>query len=259
LFSWSDTELVQEALLSWATFVKGALVGSVLPEGIDDQGQVVFTAWQSSVVDDWRSPLGWCERSCIDDAADLVPRWLEANQTPFWREVLTRAMRIHAAANQPNPLDVAIPTALTGLETLAWAVLVVDQDWIRPNEDPVTAAGMIRMLLRWARVDTKIPVGFASIAEYATGVQHPDLVTAITQVRNRLVHPSKKRTSQWPSRDAMFEAWRLSMEALELVMLRILRYEGTYGDRRHLSGRHVGDVDVVPWVKAKTQLELGDN
>ena len=52
----------------------------------------------------------------------LIGRYVELANDEFWRLVLRRAVRMIISANTPDPLDVAIPTAVAVLELLGWAV-----------------------------------------------------------------------------------------------------------------------------------------
>jgi hypothetical protein len=74
-----------------------------------------------------------------------------------------------------------------------------------------------------------------------------DIPQGIWQTRNRLVHPPEKQSQEWPNRDVMQDAWRIELEILELIILRLVGYDGNYGHRRHLKGRWIGDTMPVPW------------
>jgi hypothetical protein len=71
----------------------------------------------------------------------------------------------------------------------------------------------------------------------------PELVT---EVRNKLVHPPRRLNGpEWPSPDVIIEAWELSMWYLELVLLRVLEYSGSYTSR--ITAKAYGDTSPVPW------------
>ena len=69
-----------------------------------------------------------------------------------------------------------------------------------------------------------------------------DSMHAITDLRNGLVHP--KENGPLPA-NAYFEAWELSLWYLDLIFLRLLKFEGKYSNR--LKQRFVGHVEDVPW------------
>jgi hypothetical protein len=65
-----------------------------------------------------------------------------------------------------------------------------------------------------------------------------------TEIRNEIIHPTKNRLSR--DHDELVDAWRLSLWYIELVLLRVLRYEGQYASRL-LERRWEGDIEPVPW------------
>ena len=70
---------------------------------------------------------------------------------------------------------------------------------------------------------------------------------ALTEIRNTLVHPEHKKRGQF--RKAYFEAWNLGLWYLEMSILAVCKYQGTYGNRLK-SGRYIGQVEEVPWNKS---------
>ncbi|MGH7485499.1 MAG: hypothetical protein ACREMY_07830, partial [bacterium] len=69
----------------------------------------------------------------------------------------------------------------------------------------------------------------------------------VFNIRNGLIHPPKDlQDPAWPNVDELFEAWQLATWQLQLVLLRVLGYEGDYWSRLRL-GRSEMDVEPVPW------------
>jgi hypothetical protein len=50
-----------------------------------------------------------------------------------------------------------------------------------------------------------------------------------------------------PSPAEMRQAWRLGMHYIELVVLRLLDYQGQYLPRLQLTDRWASDTEPVPW------------
>lgn len=70
----------------------------------------------------------------------------------------------------------------------------------------------------------------------------------VFNVRNALVHPPKRLDEpEWPSEDELFEAWQLATWCLELAIVGLLGYEGTYMSRLRLNQPGVGHDASVPW------------
>lgn len=74
-----------------------------------------------------------------------------------------------------------------------------------------------------------------------------DASYAIVRVRNSLVHPDKKNRGQFE--DVMFDTWNLGLWYLELSLLWLCGYSGTYCNR--LTAKCVGEVEEVPYVLKK--------
>jgi hypothetical protein len=196
-------------------------------------------------------PLSWADPFHLDVLPRLFLAWQQWQADPFWSSVLRRAVRHTVSANDPDPIEEAVTTAAAGLELLSWAVLVIHERWLRPGEGDLTAAGKLRLLLKWSEIDSEIPPQLKALTALAKAYDDiTDGPTAIHWVRNRTVHPPKKvRTGQpdWPNHDELVEAWRLSVEYLHLVILRLLGHEGEFASCLHVEGRHVGTMTPVPW------------
>lgn len=247
-FSWDDSQGCRDQLFHLLALARGSLVGMALPVGFDREYRPLWARWECTTVDRWRNRLSWCDRhhqaECLSSAwAGIAGRF----QDEFWREVIRRAIRYFVESNSPDPLDVAIPMAQAGLEVLAWAVLE-QEGWVERGEDRLDAAGRIRLLLKWAGIPTAIPAHLESLSarSRALGQGNWDGPRVVTHVRRDLIH-APRRTPEWPNGDTLTEAWRLATWYLELVLLRVIGYEGVYGSRLVTEGRWVGAVDHVPW------------
>ncbi len=247
-FAVQETELLQECLFLGLSFIKGAHVGLALPVGYDADEKRVWWQWSVTIVDSWRTPLSWCDPTTISGLGQILSGWMQLAADDFWRVVLMRAARSLVTANKPDPLDAAIPIGAIALEMLSWAILVKREDWIRP-EDKLSEASMTRLMLRWAGIPAAIPPELVHLPSFISGVAQSDIDIAhgIWQTRNRLVHPPERRSQEWPNRNVMLDAWRIELEILELIILRLVGYDGNYTHRRHLQGVLTGDTEPVPW------------
>lgn len=255
-FAINDTEEVQDALFHLLGFVRGALVGVALPVAYAESGEAVWSAWRTTIVTPWTNTINWCDWTHFHELDHLWGSWLQKSEDSFWREVLKRAVRHCLDANVPNPVDSAIVVSHSALELLAWAVLVVEHRWLDPKDGDLATAGRIRLLLRWAGIDSAIDPRLTALQRLAKRENCIDGPDALAFVRNRIVHPPRrlpKGAPSWPSWGELVESWRLAMEYAELVLLRILDYEGEYGTRFHTEGRWPGQTQSVPWAMGAEQ------
>ena len=61
--------------------------------------------------------------------------------------------------------------------------------------------------------------------------------------------PGEPALDSGPEYGPMIDAWRLELQYGELVLLKLLGYEGRFGGRLHMRGRSVGQVEPVPWAR----------
>jgi hypothetical protein len=139
--------------------------------------------------------------------------------------------------------------AQTALELLGWVHLVEDLEIIsHTGFDHLQATDKIRLLLSRFSIPTAIPGRYSELSK-ARGVlggnDGPDLVTGI---RNAIVHgnPKKRRSLARTARGARFQAVQLALSYLELVLLGLFGYKGSYVRRE--TGLLVRDATApVPW------------
>jgi hypothetical protein len=248
IVSLDDVEQIQRQIYNFLAFINGRTVGIALPVGLDSTGHEVWHHDAVTQVTPWKSSIGWYDRTLANEVPPLFEAWWERSRDEFWCRVLERAVRIYAHANVPDPLDDSVMAAWTALELLAWAVLKIDQEWLSADDwDKLTAAGTVRLLLAWAGVPAEIPDVLTPLISLARARNLVDGPAVVGWVRNRLTHPPKKPADGWPDHDELVSAWRLLLQYVELIVLRLLSYEGAYGTRMHLDGRFTGTVEQVPW------------
>ncbi|MBT2225894.1 hypothetical protein KLK06_08515 [Nonomuraea sp. NEAU-A123] len=240
-------DLLEERLFDLLGLVAGAEPGVGPIVGLDASGEVVWVHWgvPRSGQASWR----WCEPEMVESVLPALAQGVSAlAQDVATQKIVSRAIRYWMAANARGVvLDVKIPVACSGLELLAWAVLQ-QRGWLTAESlNKLNVAANLRLLLHSMSIPVGLPVGFGALmkrngAYHGGTAEGPELIFA---VRNDLVHPAKKSAKlEWPSSEELTEAWRLSMWYLELVIIRLLDYQGG-----HLSRLKKGafSIDPVPW------------
>ncbi|MEY2590537.1 MAG: hypothetical protein QOJ67_2521 [Acidimicrobiaceae bacterium] len=249
-FAAPDRERLELGMWHFFAFCRGRLVGFTLHVGFDENDEPCWADWSQRLIDDWQPTINWCDLLLVGEFEGLLRSWMTLSEDPFWTQVLHRVVRILVSANDPHPLDAAIPTAQTALELLSWAVLVIKETWLVPGEGDLSFQGRLRLLLKWAGIDPAVPVELVDMERVRREANLTDAPATIAWVRNRLVHPPKMGNDglpQWPSHDLQVDVWRLSLQYIELIVLRLLGYQGRFGTRTHIDGRWAGDVEPVPW------------
>ncbi|MEV7217043.1 hypothetical protein AB0O31_28625 [Kitasatospora cineracea] len=133
------------------------------------------------------------------------------------------------------------------LENLARTKLVLGNLMTREDFKSCLAEDELRYLLTSAGEPTSIdPIALPALAKYATDRQI-DGPTAVTRIRNRLVHPKILAEYLYAHEGLAAEVWRLSLHYATLMILRRIGYRGSY-QRQVRLGRWAGDTQPVPWV-----------
>jgi hypothetical protein len=241
-----ECERFLDAVAHVMSFGVGAMMGRGLAVGFDEHGAVMWVDWRISVVDTWVVRVSWLDAFQAADLAPLVSEWFTQSADPFWSKVLKRLVRYVAAANKPDPIDVAAATAHSGLDLMAWAVLVVDQGVLKTGKVG-TAAARLRRLLQHASIAPTVPALLPALHARAAKLKPADAPSAFNKIRNQVVHPPRHHLPVFPKAEELQDAWRLALEWLELLLLHRLKHRGVYSSRVYEGYRAVGATELVPW------------
>lgn len=223
--------------------------------GFDRRGRIVWVEWGARRVRFGRPGVGWCP---LDESADVLPT-LARGLSQFADDdaleaVVDRAINHLLAADGSEVLDVRIPVACSAVELLGWAVLQREKGFSREAVEDLKASEIAGGALQWAGIPVATPAHFTALADRKkrvgqAGWQGPDVLFS---VRNKLVHPPNQlKDPEWPDGEELYEAWLLATWYLELLILRVIGYEGNYWPRLQLP-RYASAVEPVPWTSAAT-------
>lgn len=245
-------ELLQRHLFVLLSFSAGTEVGLPLTVGLDETDQVVWTDWMVPRVGNgqWR----WCPDHLVNEALPMLAQgFSDLADDPTMEKVVDRAINLYLTANGKQPIDARIPVACSALELLAWGTLQTEQ-WLTTDAlGKLTAAASLRLLLQWAKIPIDVPTTFEALDVRRRGLSQPDVACpdAVVKIRNELVHPPKRLAQlAWPSSKEMQQAWRVSMQYVELVVLRLLKYQGQHLSRLQLTPKWTTDTETVPWASS---------
>lgn len=75
----------------------------------------------------------------------------------------------------------------------------------------------------------------------------------MTFIRNKITHPTGKNREMFGKHPSgvRTDVWSLGLWCLELCLLRLFEYRGTYGNR--ITQMWTGEVVPVPWADATTK------
>jgi len=247
VFSGRNAGEVLETLRFFLSFAKGGWCNPVCAVGFDESGAMAWESW-SSPSDSWNSPGSWFDPRHCEQLVEAFPGFYDRWQNEGWRSALRESIYWYVKANNSlRGIDAGIILTQAALERLAFEYAVKDRRLVAiKGFKALWASDKFRLLFSSLGIRIDLPqeceelIGFGRV----TGqVQFEDSPHALTEIRNSLVHPEHKHRGQYGK--AYYEAWSLGLWYLELCLLRLCGYQGTYGNR--LRRQTVGEVDAVPW------------
>jgi hypothetical protein len=248
-----SSEQLADLLCCLHFFLSAALgrwAGVALPVGLNQNGDKVFEQWGTPRVaaNQWHGSRSWFDEHHGGLLSEVFPGFFARWNEEAWAKPLRTTLYWYLAANDRGTgigVDAGLILAQTALECLAWTYCVEDRKMVSRTAflpRGLSASDKLRMLGSTLQIPMQIPPETTALhARYGAEWDIPD---AITNIRNQLVHPSKKDTLPEGS---YYEAWKLAMWLLDLVLLHLCSHTGKYANRLP-SGRWVGVVSDVPWV-----------
>lgn len=254
-FDSRQAEDALDALHYFLSCVRGLWCGPILAVGQTD-GANVWHRWFQSNLSSWRAVETWFPRyDALDGLAELdqafsgfMARWSDE----LWQNPIRHAIHWYVEANLgAGGIEGAIVLTQTALELLSWVYQVEDPatrafhaaDFTRLN-----AAERIQRFLEKLCMPIGIPIGLDRLHGAADEIEAIGGPETLVRLRNGIIHPSRSKRallSRTPLQ-ARLEAWHLGLWYLEMALLHLLGYDGSYY-QRFLSGYPDQVRRQVPW------------
>ena len=123
---------------------------------------------------------------------------------------------------------------------------------LSPNGfEKLPASDRIKLVLSQAGIPLTVPQNLKKLASISKR-HNFDGPSVFTNVRNRIVHPGRKKRKIDVADVSLFECWNLGLWYLELLLLSIFEYNGDYANRLK-QGRWVGQTEKLPWCNTEQQ------
>ncbi|MED7951987.1 hypothetical protein [Streptomyces sp. BE303] len=251
-FSVAEGRDLLECLRVSLSFGFGRKVAPVLPVGYGADGIVAWEQWFSPLVDSARtSGMEWLFDASPDDCADLLSCAVRALSDRSLMGTTRLQMAMATQAVSTGFVEQRILAAAPVLESLAWSRLVLGGLMTRRQYRDCHAEDRLRYLLDSAGVPTTIDAAeLPALAQYAAA-KRIDGPTAVTRIRNHLVHPEVLADDLYAHKGLAAEIWRLSLHYVTLLLLHSIGYRGSYQRHLKLDG-WVGDTEATPWTDPAT-------
>jgi hypothetical protein len=251
-FSSEQLDDLLTCLHYFLSFVLGRWAGLALPVGFDSEGNRVFEQWgtRRTAEGPWNGSFSWFDAHHGELLSQVFPGFMSLWSSNLWHQPLTHALYWYLAACDRRAgigVDAGLILAQTALETLAWTYCVLQRKMVSPRafkRGGLPAADKLRLLTSSLSIPKETPLGLSAL-HGTSGKKWEDAMDAITAIRNSLVHPDGQ--TGFPG-ESYYEAYKLSLWIVDLVLLRLCGHRGKYANRL-ANNRWAGAVEPVPWAQ----------
>ena len=243
---------ILQLLTAFLTFARGAACSIPIRWGFGTAGEVAWRQFGSPVVDRWtRGRISWFDERHGALLTEVFDAFCQKCNDKDLGESLALAFHWYRHCNtQSSGLEGSLVLGMAALELLS-RLIVVGQSGTR------SAAQKLRCLLSALHVSADIPPRFKALTAFAENKGKCASCGALVKLRNGFVH-SKKDVFQADAREAIFDAWSLSLWYQELALLHLLDHQGSYANRTRTE-RWMGQVEPVPWSKSGVSISGHEN
>ena len=167
--------------------------------------------------------------------ADLFPGfWRMFTHNESWQETILNVIDWYLNSNT-NPFHVGIVLTQTALERLSSHIL--GRNLVRSTVTGI----LIRDALVHLDIDPTVRADCEDLEAFRVSYGLEDGPHALVEIRNDLVHPRRKYGRI--SAATQIEAWNLGQYFIELMLLKLFGYDGSYRNRLK------GNVEGMPNAK----------
>ncbi|WP_027360688.1 hypothetical protein [Desulforegula conservatrix] len=246
LFTGEQADQFLEYLNYFFTFANGYWCNPVCPVGFDENDNRVWASW-SSPMEPYIEPLSWFAPRYKDQLEELFPLFIKKIQNEEWSKALSDVISwYHEANNAKRGIPGCIIMAQAAIERLSFEYAVKYKKLLTVKGfKELWASDKLRLLFSSLNIPIDIPNEDQVLKTIANQHNLGSAPHAITEIRNSLVHPEHKKQGQFT--EAYFETWDLFLWYLEIGILAVCGYSGTYRNRLIL-GRPINQVDPVPYI-----------
>ena len=243
-FSVKDGNFILQSLRYILSFAKGVWCPPLLCLGFDKEGRVVWECWNTPK-DFWNTTLSWFDPHHSKQLLNLFPGFMDRWTDKSWRMTFSDAIYWYLKSCLPfRGTDAGLILTQTAIERLSFEYAVNDKKLIsKEGFKQLRASDKFRLLFSSLEIPLNIPQNLKTILKLAKQFNWEDSPHALTEIRNSLVHPEHKHQGKYDR--AIFDAWNLSLWYLELSILKLCGYHGTYSNRLK-TPKWAGEVEDVP-------------
>ena len=234
-FSVKTAEDMLQKTRLFLSFICGAHCSTTNVTGFDDNDSEAWRRWGTNGVSPWKGRRSWLDITVLGALPIIFPA--------FFREVgrypsLARAIVLYAESNVSSTIDVSLILAQVVLEIF---VSLKGSTGKNPGE-------RIANVLANAGIPREIPSELKNLKALSAQNKWTNGPHAVVGLRNSITHP--RAGHHEGSMDAYYEAKKLTLWYVELLLLEQFKYQGEYASRL-TEVQRAGQTELVPWASPK--------
>lgn len=265
LFDYQESKQIIDALKWYLSFVRGSFTIPYALVGFNADHNEVWKGWKSDRMFPYHDNISWVSKFPPQTFEEPFKGFADLYFDPEWSDSLKQIIHIYLESQHPAmSLEGAIILLQSALELLSYEILVeknrvLNKTQVEKNrvlsktqfEKSRLRGECIKLLFDQLKIPLEISEHLEDLHRQAIHRQAkgenwlaPD---AIRQMRNCIVHPSKKNRIKLNNHSQeVYDVLHLCQWSLELCILKLCNYNGKYNNR--LKRPQIpGNVDPVPW------------
>ncbi len=246
-FTAQDVEPLLSALRLFLSFARGTYCGLALVVGKDCDGESVWEQWGTHRVTEWSDPPpSWFDKMSGDSLAEAFPGFWRLWQGFKQNDRTRLAFEWYLESNSQRALHSSIVLSQAALERLTFVHVgkkLTKKQLGRKNGE--TEGEWIARALNKIGVGCKIPPSCAALEKLRSDNGFAHGPHTLVKIRNDLIH--QDMSYDILSVDVYQQARKLGLWYTELMLLKLAKFNGMYGNRMTQQWR--GQVEPVPWAQ----------
>lgn len=247
-FTENEQASLLEGLKYFISFAKGSWCGPVCPVGLNILDKEIWYSLNSPTKQ-WQSPFSWFDTMHASQLEELFPLFMNLWEKDNWKTTIKEIIYWYINANDSSRgIDAGLILTQAALERLSFEYVVNEKKLLSSKGfKDIWASDKFRLLFSSLDIPIKIDDSLISFGSSTKKYNWLDAPHGLTEIRNSLIHPEHKKHGQITT-GLLIESWNLSLWYLEMSLLAICGYSGTYANRLTVQ-RYIGTVEDVPYKK----------
>lgn len=230
-------------------FMRGFWTGPVLPTVVSEVESPRWQRLHAPILEPWKNSQSWYPLQKPVEFNDAATHFYQMCSDEDLRTPLVHTIWWYVEANVARASEPGLLMAYTALELLGWVIVVESRGLLSQDGfEKLPTADKIRTLLTASEIPLTIPTALEDLDTYGRKFTE-DGPGVLARIRNAIVHPklNKRRILESASPMVKHEARTLAIQYVELVLLRLLNYQGYFNDRTIRGVFHAEAEALVPW------------